>query len=128
MKTLTLRQVQKLVHDSAKLLDSEVNDWHKIVKVEKLSMQDAKLCIVGQLKSAGRYAGAYDMDSNRGFWLSDHKFTIASPGKLDKWNCETDIVKETQDNGKVLNRLWTFQIAKRLRCDERKAIDKMYRC
>lgn len=118
---LKLRVLQARVQNSAKLLDSEVPGWHTQINLNKLNMNDWSNCVCGQLKLGDAMAG----NESRGFYL---EFTekLDNYGQSDKMKKNGFINEDS--NMRVLRRLWTFQIKKRLRCDERKAIDAIFRC
>lgn len=114
------RAIQERVRKSALLLDDELPGWHKLINLYTLEMAYGHFCIVGQLRRAGHLElNLNDMDSKRAFYLSykdvnNQGVKIAEGNYIDRMD--------------YLTQLWKFQIKKRLRCDEKKAIDAMYRC
>lgn len=109
---LSIRTFQARVQKSAKLLDSERINWHQQINLNNLYMGSSSDCIVGQL---GMSIILDDMDNKRAFYISyDNR-----PKEFE--NLAVDCMD-------FLTRLWKYQIKKRLRCDERKKIDAMYRC
>ncbi len=116
-----IRTVQARVQKSAKLLDLELPGWHKLIDVAKLDMGNNQ-CIVGQLRNyesghpvRNAVSHLFDMDNQRGFHLDWDNRIMAHEAK--------GITRHD-----FLGQLWKHQIAKRIRCDERKAIDAMFRC
>lgn len=125
MKTaISLRTAQAIVNRSAKLLDVEVPQWHKKINVEDLRMGDETYCICGQLGIACRENPDFVIPENKRKYrktINEMAFSITRGfyvpldiGGNTKW---FDIV----------GRLWKYQINKRLRNDNNREIDAMFR-
>lgn len=116
---LSVRTIQERVRKSAILLDSEKPNWYRLIDLDNLYMGAGSLCVVGQIKrNTMTNVGIEhldDMDQQRGFYLGyDYRPREHEGKQIDRMD--------------YLTQLWKNQIQKRLRCDEKKAIDAMYRC
>lgn len=126
MKTaISLRTAQAIVNRSAKLLDNEVPQWHKKINLDTFHMGDESSCICGQLGITER--------ANPDFAIPDSKRKYRKTIDELAYSVTRGFYVPLNIGGSpkwfdIIGRLWEYQINKRLRCDEKKAIDAMYRC
>jgi hypothetical protein len=127
MKTvMAMRTIQGIIQRSAAKLDNEVPGWHKRINVDTLNMGSDSYCICGQLKINLLPNPDKEIPENKRIWpvaAVDELAYSTTRGFYIPLSIEI-IGKKSN----TLEQLWRYQIAKRIRCDQRKAVDAIYRC
>mgnify|MGYP003474800171 FL=1 len=127
MKTvMAMRTIQGIVQRSAAKLDNEVPGWHKRINVDTLNLGSDSRCICGQLNIGLLPNPDKKIPENKRIWpvaFCDELAFSTTRGFYIPLSVEI-----TGGKSNTFEQLWRYQIAKRIRCDQRKAVDAMYRC
>lgn len=127
MKTvMAMRTIQGIVQRSAAKLDKEIVGWHKRINVDTLNMGSDSRCICGQLNINLMPNPDKKIPQKKRIWqvaFADELAYSVTRGFF--LPIGIDVVGGKSN---TLEKLWRHQIAKRIRCDQRKAVDAIYRC
>lgn len=127
MKTvMAMRTIQGIIQRSAAKLDKEIPGWYKRIDVDKLNLGSDERCICGQLGINLLPNPDKKIPENKRIWpvaFCDELAYSVTRGFFKPIG-----VTITGGKSNTFEQLWRHQIAKRIRCDERKAVDAMFRC